>query len=61
MRTIPKRRLNRRKQRVGELAYLTLITNRISDRTHKVSVTMCSECIDNEHIGEEFSRQSWLY
>jgi len=61
MRTIPKRRLKRRRQRIGEMEYMTLVANRVDDGTHKVSVAMCLECIDSEHIGEEFSRQPWLY
>ena len=61
LRTIPKRRLKRRRQRSGEMEYMTLIANRISDGTHRVSVAMCRECIDSERVGEEFSRQPFLY
>lgn len=61
MRTIPKRKLKRRRQRIGEMAYMTLVANRISDGAHKGSVAMCRECIDSEKIGEEFSIRPYLY
>lgn len=60
-RTIPKRQLKRRCQRIGEMAYLALVANRISDGTHKVSVIMCRECINDERIGEEYSTRPFLW
>jgi hypothetical protein len=61
MRTIPKRQLKRRRQRIGEAAYMLLIANMLMDGTRKASVVMCRQRIHDERIGEEFSRQPFLY
>lgn len=61
MRTIPKRRLKHRRQRIGEAAYMLLIANMLLDGTCKKSVVMCRQCIHDEHIGEEFSTRPFLW